>query len=292
MKVAIFGRASEGKSLSGMVELLQTISREPSVQSIIYGPFYNYLLQCCPSLDIKGVSFFSSDADLDTDTGLFLSLGGDGTLLSSVPLVRGKNIPVAGINFGRLGFLTSSASDGVLSLLKGNFKTEKRPLLKLEYEGMPEDFYPYALNEFALQRKGPAVLEVQISIDGSPIPKYMADGVLVASSTGSTAYSMSAGGPIVMPLCRVLTVVPIAPHNLNIRPLVVSDNSSIEISFSTRYKDATLSADNRQFLIPDGAGVKISSSCTCLNLVSSDSDFITTLSQKLFWGADWRTLDK
>ena len=292
MKVAVFGRPADGKGLKGLVELIETIVKAPSVEAAIYGPFYKYLMQHCPQLNVGNASFFSSHIDLRADTDLFLSLGGDGTLLSSVPLVREKKIPVAGINFGRLGFLTSSTTEGVKELLKGNFKTEKRPLLKMDYSGLPEDFYPFALNEFAVQRKGPAVLELEIKIGGSPIPRYMADGVIVSSATGSTAYSMSAGGPTVMPGCRVLTIVPIAPHNLNVRPLVVPDDSTIEVSFTTRYKDATLSADNRQLSLPDGACVRFSTGEACIELVSSDNDFIKALSQKLFWGADWRTLDK
>ena len=287
MKVAIFGRTIYDSSLERLLDLLGIIEKSDA-EPVFYGPFYSYLQQKCPGLCMEEASFFSSSEDLPQDTGLLLSLGGDGTFLSSVPLVRGKKIPVAGINFGRLGFLTTSGVEKVSALLRGEFKTEKRPLLKMDYSGTPEGFYPYALNEFSIQRKGPAVLELNIKVNGAPIPRYMADGVLIASATGSTAYSMSAGGPIVMPGCRVLIIVPVAPHNLNIRPLVVSDTSTIEVSFSTRYKDAALSADNRSFSFPDGATAKFSSSQTCLELVSADNDFIQALSQKLYWGADWR----
>ena len=197
-------------------------------------------------------------------------------------------IPVAGINFGRLGFLTTSGADKVSALLRGEFTTEKRPLLQVDTKNLPDGFYPYALNEFAVQRKGPAVLELDLKVNGTPIPRYMADGVLVASATGSTAYSLSAGGPVVMPGCKTLIIVPIAPHNLNIRPLVVSDTSSIEVSFSTRYKDATLSADNRSFSLPDGASATFTSSDAGIELVSADNDFMQALSSKLYWGADWR----
>jgi len=288
MKVAVFGRTINESSRQRLAEVLELIKKDESVEPVFYGPFYEFLQQNFPSLDLGGVSFFSSSSDLPGDTGLFLSLGGDGTFLSSVPLVRDKKIPVAGINFGRLGFLTTSRRESISALLKGEFKTEKRPLLKMDYDGMPEDFYPYALNEFSLQRKGPAMLELEIKIDGTSIPRYMADGVLVASATGSTAYSLSAGGPIVMPGCQVLIIVPVAPHNLNIRPLVVSDTSTIEVSFSTRYEDAALAADNRFFSFPDGASVSFTSSKAYLELVNADNDFMQTLSKKLFWGADWR----
>ncbi|MBQ6310876.1 MAG: NAD(+)/NADH kinase [Bacteroidales bacterium] len=287
MKVAIFGRTVYRASLPRLMEVLDIVEKS-SCEAYFYEPFYRYLAELSPSFSFVPSGFFSSRDDIPEDTGLLLSLGGDGTFLSSVPLVVGKKIPVAGINFGRLGFLTTSKIEGIASLLRGEFRIEKRTLLKMDCKSMPEDFCPYALNEFSVQRKGPAVLELEIKVDGEPIPRYMADGVLVASATGSTAYSMSAGGPIVMPGCRVLIIVPVAPHNLNIRPLVVSDTATIEVSFSTRYKDATLSADNRSFSIPDGETAVFTASSTELEIVSPDNGFMEALSRKLFWGADWR----
>ncbi|MBR4802689.1 MAG: NAD(+)/NADH kinase [Bacteroidales bacterium] len=287
MKVAIFGRTVDKTSLPRLEEVLRIVEESAS-EVVFYEPFLRYVKSIYPSLGFKDSSYFSSAEDIPEDTGLLLSLGGDGTFLSSVPLVIGKKIPVAGINFGRLGFLTTSKVEGISALIKGNFRTEKRTLLKMSCKSMPQDFCPYALNEFSVQRKGPAVLELGIKVDGEPIPRYMADGVLVASATGSTAYSMSAGGPIVMPGCKVLIIVPVAPHNLNIRPLVVSDKATIEVSFSTRYKDATLSADNRSFSIPDGETAVFTASSTELEIVSPDNGFMEALSRKLYWGADWR----
>lgn len=287
MKVAIFGRTVYSSSLPKLEEVLKIVEKSSS-QIYFWEPFYHYVSQLLPSLNFSGAKLFSSSKDIPADTDLLLSLGGDGTFLSSVPLVAGRKIPVAGINFGRLGFLTTSKIEGISSLLEGKFSIEKRTLLKMSCKSMPEDFCPYALNEFALQRKGPAVLELEIKVNGEPIPRYMADGVLIASATGSTAYSMSAGGPIVMPGCKVLIIVPVAPHNLNIRPLVVSDTSTIEVCFSTRYKDATLSADNRSFSIPDGETATFTASSNCLEIVSPDNGFMEALSSKLYWGADWR----
>jgi NAD+ kinase len=287
MKVAIFGRTVYKSSLPKLEEVLKIVEKSSS-QIYFWEPFYRYVSELLPSVDFRGVRLFSSSGELPPDTDLLLSLGGDGTFLSSVPLVAGKKIPVAGINFGRLGFLTTSKIEGISSLLEGKFSIEKRTLLKMSCKSMPEDFCPYALNEFALQRKGPAVLELEIKVNGEPIPRYMADGVLIASATGSTAYSMSAGGPIVMPGCKVLIIVPVAPHNLNIRPLVVSDTATIEVCFSTRYKDATLSADNRSFSIPDGETAVFTASSTELETVSPDNGFMEALSSKLYWGADWR----
>lgn len=289
MKVALFGRTIAPSSVPKLAELLAIILSLKDLCIVVYRPFLEHVRSLGENLLPADCQTFSSYSDLPSDTGLLLSLGGDGTFLSSVPLVRDKRIPIAGINFGRLGFLTTSQrAEGMEKLLSGNFKTESRNLLKMEYGDMPEGFYPFALNEFSVMRSGPAVLELEIKVNGTAIPRYMADGVLIATSTGSTAYSMSAGGPIVMPGCKVLIIVPVAPHNLNIRPLVVPDSSVIEVSFSTRYKNATVSADNRSFQVPNGSTLQFTSSDCGVILADSDNDFVQTLSRKLYWGADWR----
>lgn len=315
MKIALFGRTIENGSAGELAFLMEKILQKEGAVPVVYSEFAEYLREkinsCGIAEDIKAkigellskALSFDSYKDLPDDTGLFMSLGGDGTFLSSVALVRDKNIPIVGVNFGRLGFLTTAkvhAEDEVASspdcnkwiddLLAGDFFIEERSLLKLEYDGTPAGFYPCALNEFSIQRNSPAVLEMDISINGAEIPRYMADGVLVASATGSTAYSMSAGGPIVMPGGKVLTIVPVAPHNLNIRPLVVPDDSVIEISFTTRYDNATLSADNRSMTIPNGTSVRITRAENVVKMVSVDGNFVKALSNKLFWGADWRNI--
>ncbi len=313
MKIALFGRTIEDGSVEELAFLMEKILQKSGVVPVVYREFADYLRgkigSCVLSQESKakitgllsGALYFDSYRNLPEDTGLFMSLGGDGTFLSSVALVRDKNIPVVGVNFGRLGFLTTAkvhgkaeveadadCNDWIDRLLAGDFSTEERSLLKLEYDGAPEDFYPCALNEFSIQRNGPAVLEMDISINGAEIPRYMADGVLVASATGSTDYSMSAGGQIVIPEGKVLIIVPVAPHNLNIRPLVVPDDSVIKISFTTRYDNATLSADNRSMTIPNGSSVRITRADNVVKMVSVDGDFVKALSNKLFWGADWR----
>lgn len=296
MKIALFGRTIQTKSLGELERILEKIYAVKGANILIYSEFCDYLKSLKRekiAQILKAAVTFMGHKDLPQDTNLFLSLGGDGTFLSGVPLIRGKNIPMAGINFGRLGFLTATTPEcekWLEALLKGKFETEKRALLQVDSPNMPEDFYACALNEISLQRSSPAVLELKITIDGMRIPQYMADGVLVATSTGSTAYSLSAGGPIVLPQGKVLTLVPIAPHNLNIRPLVIPDTSSVEVSFSTRYKNATLSADNRSFSIPNGATIKIKKAHNVVTMVSGQSDFMNLLSEKLFWGADWRNV--
>lgn len=301
MKIAIFGRTIDEGSLKELSIFFNAIKKVNEVELFVYKPFKDYLFSQFSTLSqfgpigeaIKNASEFSLSSELPSSSDLFISLGGDGTFLSAVPLIRDKEIPIAGVNFGRLGFLTlakGEREDLLNHLFKGNFKTEYRSLIEVDCDQMPGDFYPCALNEFALQRVGPAVLELHIKINDTPVPHYMADGVLVASATGSTAYSLSAGGPIVMPECSDLILVPIAPHNLNVRPLVIPDSSLVEIAFTTRYHQAMLTADNRSFNVANNSTIRFFKSKNKLRIVTPETSFMKALSEKLFWGADWRNL--
>lgn len=236
---------------------------------------------------------FSSWSDLPGDVDLFLTLGGDGTFLRSLTFVRGSRIPVAGINFGRLGFLTTARAEDeelwIDDLLSGRFRIEERSLLKAECSDIPEEIYPYALNEISLQRNGAGVLSVAITIDGRELPAYWADGIVISTPTGSTAYNLSVGGPIVLPDSKVMTIVPIAPHNLNIRPLVVPITSVVEMTFSAREESARLTVDNRSAIIGSASRIRISKACFPLRYASlSDDSFISALRSKLLWGEDRR----
>ncbi len=333
MKIAIFGRTMHTESLGELSAFVRELKSIKQLEVLVYKPFKKHTLgllsvddcptnervpsawfqsgepqhehveessssDCCIIKEFfETASEFSSHSDLPSDTDLFFSLGGDGTFLSCVPFLRDSNIPVVGLNFGRLGFLTSSkigtngnTNKWLEDLLVGKFSTYSRPLLELGCDDMPKDFFPFALNEFAIQREGPAVLELSIKINGLQVPGYVADGVLISTPTGSTAYSLSAGGPIIFPDCSVLNIVPLAPHNLNIRPLVIPSDSLVEISFTTRYDCARITADNRSFRVWPGNTIRIKQSSTFLNVVTPDIDFMSTLSKKLYWGADMRNL--
>lgn len=237
---------------------------------------------------------FGGEEALPSDTELLLSVGGDGTFLAALTFVRNMSIPVAGVNFGRLGFLTTAnAGEGgkawIDDLLKGHYNVEKRDLLKLSCEGMPDDFYPYAVNEISLQRQGASMLSIDISVNGKPLPTYWADGVVIATATGSTAYSLSVGGPIVLPSSKVLILAPIAPHNLNVRPLVVPDDSSFEMTFRSRDGKARVTLDNRSFDVLPSTVMKIEKGEYCYSHASlSDDSFINALRTKLLWGEDRR----
>lgn len=228
-------------------------------------------------------------------TDLVLALGGDGTFLRAINMLRGSEIPIAGINFGRLGFLTSAkVEDGenlwIEDLLSGNYGIQKRLLLKVSSDSLPHAVYPYALNEFSIQRQNPAMLRIEVAIDGAPLPSYWADGVVVSTPTGSTAYSLSVGGPIVTPDSDVFIIAPIAPHNLNIRPIVAPASSCLEISFSGKaMQKGGVTLDNIAFEAPAGSRFVVSRAEYSANCITfSRGGFIEALRDKLLWGEDKR----
>ena len=217
-------------------------------------------------------------------TDMVLSLGGDGTFLCAARLVGGSGVPVLGVNFGRLGFLSENKPEDVLEALStGNYTIEERSVLEVGGE--------HALNEVAIHRQGGAMLGIEVKIDGRALPVYWADGMLVATSAGSTAYSLSVGGPICTPDARVLVLAPIAPHNLNIRPIVVPETSAVEISFRSREPEIMVTADNRNLVLPVSSRLSVSVAQFSLRRIRLDkSNFIQALKSKLFWGEDVRNL--
>lgn len=255
----------------------------------------NYLAGRLRSLGADIVFCTSADSDaIPDDTDLILSLGGDGTFLAAVDFLKGRQIPVAGINFGRLGFLTTAKVDEgpnnwIEDLVKGRFDIEPRLLLQATGIDLPEGIHPYCLNEFSLMRLGPSMLEITVTIDGKALPTYWADGVLVATPTGSTAYALSVGGPIVAPTTECLIICPIAPHNLNVRPIVVSAASKVEICFKSKDKAANMSVDNHGFSVCSGSCVTLSQAPhKALYVTLKDMSFIDALRDKLMWGDDSR----
>jgi NAD+ kinase len=292
MTVAIFGRKFHASYSDAVPALLEMIAAHG--EGLCY---HSGFLACLPESILSGLPVggtFSSCRDLPSDCGLLLSLGGDGTFLSSLTAVRDSGIPVAGINFGRLGFLTAAKMDSQANawlgdLLEGRYRIEPRTVLEMQCEGMQPGFYPYAINEAVAQRRGPEMLSIDISIDGSKLPTYWADGILVATPTGSTAYSLSIGGPIVRPDAEVLIISPIAPHNLNVRPMIVPDGSVIELSVNSRGGDALLTMDNRIAEVPSGKRLTFRKApFTVQSVALENSNFIGALQEKLFWGEDKR----
>lgn len=236
----------------------------------------------------------TDDVLMPDGTDLLLSVGGDGTFLSASSLVADKGIPVLGVNLGRMGFLSENRPEDVAqAVLSGEYTVEKRTMLHADVvTGLTEiDSWPYALNEMTVRRSGAAMLGVDVSVDGVQMPTYWADGLVISTSSGSTAYSLSVGGPIVLPDSRVLIISPIAPHNLNVRPLVVPDSARIRLKMHSRDGSFEFSADNRTTEVEENTEISISVAQFSLKRVRLNrSNFIKALTEKLFWGEDVRNI--
>ena len=245
--------------------------------------------------DKGDVSFhmLPEDGIMPADTDLLITAGGDGTFLEALQIVKDSGIPIVGVNFGRLGFLTGCGPDfieHIFDAVQGKkFNKTIHTVLFIEQEELKEKLYPFAINEICIQRYSSAMIEVDVKIDGKHVSTYRGDGIIVATPTGSTAYSLSVGGPIVFPESGVLILSPIAPHNLNVRPLVFNDNSQLEIEVKSRSSKAQLHLDNRSVEIdlPYAFVVK-KAPFSITSLSFAGNDFITTLREKLMLGFDKR----
>ena len=238
-----------------------------------------------------GIYPVRESADIRPHTDALLSLGGDGTFLSAARLAVPAGVPVLGVNFGRLGFLSENDPDRVVEALgRGDYLVEERELLRIRCDALPaSEDWPYALNEMSVSRVSPSMLGVDVTVDGNVLPTYWADGLLVATSSGSTAYSLSVGGPICLPETKVFIVAPISPHNLNVRPLIVPETSHLRISLQSRDERAVLTMDNRTYTVPAGAVIEVGPAPVRLRrLRLGRSNFINALRTRLLWGEDVR----
>lgn len=223
-----------------------------------------------------------------------VSLGGDGTFLSSVRKMGHGCIPIIGINSGRLGFLSTvskeSAAKALWDIVEGRYELDNRSMIKLIADNIPEGIPHRALNEFTIQKSGTAMVCINVTIDDYRVGSYWADGIIVSTPTGSTAYSMSVGGAILTPGCRNFIISPIAPHNLNIRPLVVPDSSVIKLGVETRQSaNAIATIDNREYSVSNGASFELRRSKYELPMIRlHDSNFYNTIHEKLLWAIDLR----
>ena len=242
---------------------------------------------------LKGCELYetASGDGLREGTDLILSIGGDGTYLSAAEMAARSGVPVLGVNFGRLGFLSENDPDTLVDALgRGDYLVEERELLQIRCDALPvSEDWPYALNEMSVSRVSASMLGVDVTLDGSALPTFWADGLLVATSSGSTAYSLSVGGPVCLPETKVFIVAPISPHNLNVRPLVVPESSHLRISLRSRDDRAVLTMDNRNHTVPAGAVIEVGPAPMRLRrLRLGRSNFINALRTRLLWGEDVR----
>lgn len=291
MKVAIYGR-STNDNISEHIQLLFNKLNEYKTDILIYEPFYKFLTL---KMEIKGsIKTFNAHSDLKQDVDCMLSLGGDGTFLETLTYVRNSGIPVLGINTGRLGFLANVAkneiNDAIESLVNKKYSIEKRALLSVTSPVNLFGEVNYALNELTIFKKdSSSMITIHTYINGDYLNSYFADGLIIATPTGSTAYSLSCGGPLVMPGSQNFVITPIAPHNLNVRPLVISDNNVIKLKVEGRSSHYLASLDSRSEIIDSSVELTLKKADFELHIIKLENqNFFNTIRNKLLWGIDKR----
>ena len=239
---------------------------------------------------------FTLTAGLDPSFDLLVSFGGDGTILRAITYIRDLGIPVVGVNTGRLGFLSTCQKENVREMVRdftsGNYRLVERSLVTAGLDGMPPggDELNFALNEVTVSRKDTtSMITVETYLNGEYLTSYWADGLIIATPTGSTGYSLSCGGPVMMPTARSLVITPIAPHNLNARPLVISDETEIKLKVSGREPQHLLSLDSRITSLENETEIWVRKAGFTINMVEFTSEsFLKTIRNKLLWGEDRR----
>lgn len=291
VKIAIYSRTVEPEHLHNVQTLLQELAAR-HIETVIWKPFYNQVLHVLPEGFKTGL--FESAEELSEHTDCLISLGGDGTMLDTVTLVQDKQIPILGINFGRLGFLASVGRDDMASavdaLVKRTWVTDERTLIHVDGSIPLFGDVPYGLNEFAIHKNDVSpMIRVHTYLNGEFLNTYWADGIIVATPTGSTGYSVSCGGPIVFPQSGSFVITPVAPHNLNVRPIVVPDDTVISFEIEGRMEQYICALDSRREIVDKKVQVAVKKEDFSIRLVRlSGVNFLQTLRNKLNWGLDKR----
>lgn len=291
MKIALYAR-QVSPDLFPFIDNLLTELHANGVDIIIYQPFYNQIKSFTENNTTGEI--FSSGSEIRNKIDFLFSIGGDGTILDTLALVQNSGIPVVGINTGRLGFLSSISQDKVSiaidSLIRGHFTLDKRTLLRLESSHTLFGEVNYALNDLTIHKKdSSSMIIINTFLNGEYLNSYWADGLIIATPTGSTGYSLSCGGPIIAPHSDNFVITPIAPHNLNVRPIVVSDKHVISLEVEGRSQYFLASLDSRSVTIDSSLQLAVRKEDFTMNLVRMGNDnFLSTLRNKLKWGLDSR----
>ncbi len=292
MKVAIYSRVLESTQQKDVQIFFDELDKEHIVP-VVFEPFLKEI-NTYLSLPSSTESFASHVDLVPEEIDFVISLGGDGTLLDTVTLVRDKNIPVVGINFGRLGFLASIGRDEMMAAVKAlarrSYIIDRRTLIHLDSNIPLFNDVPYALNEFAIHKRDTApMIKIHTYLNGELLNTYWADGLILATPTGSTGYSLSCAGPVVFPDACSLVLTPIAPHNLNVRPIVIPDNTIISFEVESRSDDIICALDSRREIVDKNVLLAVRKENFTLNLVRlNENNFLQTLRNKLSWGLDKR----
>lgn len=291
MLVALYNRIFDQEDIPTLQQIVQKLEAQ-RLQLIVYKDFYDRLQ---PHITFsEEPQLFTGKSDLPRHTDMLFSLGGDGTLLDTVTYVGNSNIPIIGINLGRLGFLAAipveEIGQAILSLVRGSYTIEKRTLLHLDASVPLFNGTAFALNEFTLHRKdSSSMIKIHTYLNGEFLNSYWADGLIVATPTGSTGYSLSCGGPVVFPMASSLVITPVAPHNLNVRSIIVPDDNVISFEVEGRADQFLCTLDSRQESITSKVQLAVKKENFTISLVRPDEhNFLRTIRQKLYWGIDRR----
>ena len=292
MKVAIYGQTYQDNIFEYVEELLQELEKEAADVSIESG-FHGFLEN---RLNVSSFSKFTENEGLDSSFEMFISFGGDGTILRATTYVRDLGIPIVGVNTGRLGFLSTFKKEDVRKVVhefvEGAYTIVERSLVELKVESPDIEIgdLNFALNEITVSRKDTtSMITVETHLNGEYLTSYWADGLIVSTPTGSTGYSLSCGGPVIVPTAKSLVLTPIAPHNLNARPLVISDDTVIRLKVSGREEHHLVSLDSRIATVENGKEIEIRKAPFTIKMIEYKSEsFLKTLRNKLLWGEDKR----
>ncbi len=292
MKVAIYGQTYQDDAIEYLLELLDELNKE-SAEIWIEEEFYNLYIS---KGNTASFATFTMSTGLDSSFDMFVSFGGDGTILRATTFVKDLGIPIVGVNTGRLGFLSTFKKEDVRKVVRefvlGAFTIVERSLVQLNTESLDEEFgdLNFALNEITVSRKDTtSMITVETFLNNEYLTSYWADGLIVSTPTGSTGYSLSCGGPVIVPTAKSLVLTPIAPHNLNARPLVISDDTLIRLKVSGREDNHLVSLDSRIASLENGQEITIRKAPFTIKMIEYTSEsFLKTLRNKLLWGEDKR----
>ncbi|MGL5272766.1 MAG: NAD kinase [Phocaeicola sp.] len=289
MKFALFGNTYQTKKSAHAKQLLALLAKK-GAQVTINKEFHQFLSEQL-QLDLTNITFFEGDK---FEADIVISLGGDGTFLKAASKVGQREIPILGINTGRLGFLADTSPNEIEQSLEdiynGNYKIASRSVLKLLCNGQVLKGNPYALNEIAiLKRDSSSMIAIHASIDGSYLNTYQADGLIISTPTGSTAYSLSVGGPIMVPQSKTISITPVAPHSLNVRPIVINDEWEVTLDVESRSHNFLIAIDGRSETCKQGSKLTIQKANYVVKVVQRcNHTFFQTLRDKMMWGMDGR----
>ncbi len=291
MQVAIYSRGLDFEQENPLVILLDALAKH-QISVLIYAPLFTQF--ALPENLIYNLTPFTSHTELNTDLECVISLGGDGTMLDCVTLVRDKKIPILGINFGRLGFLASISKHeltvAVDAIVNRTFVKDKRSLIHLDASITLFAHEAFALNEFAIHKRDTSpMLKIHTYLNGEFLNTFWADGLIVSTPTGSTGYNLSCGGPIVFPDSNSFVITPVAPHNLNARPIVIPDNNILSFEIETRGDAFICALDARKEIVDKTIQLAVKKEAFDISLFRlNENSFLSTLRNKLTWGMDIR----